>query len=91
MTRWDLFRRMQEVGMRVYINTDAIGQGLNGLPKLMQRMVEENKATAMETLQLSTLAPAQALGLEERWGRWRWASWRIWCSWARIPWWICPA
>ena len=65
MTRWDLFRRMQEVGMRVYINTDAIGQGLNGLPKLMQRMVEENKATAMETLQLSTLAQAQALGLEE--------------------------
>jgi imidazolonepropionase-like amidohydrolase len=64
MTRWDLFRRMQDVGMRVYINTDAIGQELNGLPRLMQRMVDENKASAMETLQLSTLVPAQALGLE---------------------------
>jgi len=68
MTRWDLFRRMQDAGMRVYINTDAIGQGLNGLPALMQRMVDEGKASAMETLQLSTLVPAQALGLEDRLG-----------------------
>jgi imidazolonepropionase-like amidohydrolase len=68
MTRWDLFRRMQEAGMRVFINTDAIGQGLNGLPRLMQRMVDEEKAGAMETLQISTLVPAQALGLADRIG-----------------------
>ena len=46
MTRWDLFRRMQDAGMHVFINTDAIGQGFDGLPKLMQRMVEEGKASA---------------------------------------------
>jgi imidazolonepropionase-like amidohydrolase len=68
MTRWDLFRRMQEAGIRIFVDTDAIGQGFDGLPKLMQRMVAENHASAAETLAMTTLVPAQAMGLSDRIG-----------------------
>ena len=68
MTRWDLFRRMQEAGIRIFVDTDAIGQGFDGLPKLMQRMVAENHASAAETLAMTTLVPAQAMGLDDRIG-----------------------
>lgn len=68
MTRWDLFRRMQEAGMRIFINTDAIGQGFDAFPKLMQRMVDEGKASALETLEMATRIPAEAMGLADRIG-----------------------
>ena len=67
-TRWDLMRRMQEAGMRIFIDTDAISGGWDSLPRIMQRMVDEGKASAMETVGMSTLVPAQALGLDDRLG-----------------------
>ena len=67
-TRWDLMRRMQDAGTGIFIDTDAIGQGYDSFPKLMQRMVDEDKATAMETLQMATLVPAQAMGLGDEIG-----------------------
>ena len=67
-TRWDLFRRMQDAGMHIFVDTDAIGQGFDGLPRLMPRMVEAGKATAMEVIEMTTLVPAQAMGLGDRIG-----------------------
>ena len=61
-------RRMQDAGTGIFIDTDAIGQGYDSFPKLMQRMVDEDKATAMETLQMATLVPAQAMGLGDEIG-----------------------
>lgn len=68
MTRWDLMRRMQAAGMHIFIDTDATGQGLDALPKLMQRMVDEDKANAMEIIEMTTLIPARAMGLGDRIG-----------------------
>ncbi|MBM3190678.1 MAG: amidohydrolase family protein, partial [Chloroflexi bacterium] len=68
MTRWDLLRRMQDAGMRIYFNTDAIGQGYDAFPKLMQRMVDEGKAGAMEALEMGTRIAAEAMGLQDRIG-----------------------
>ncbi len=68
MTRWDLGCRMQDAGVRVFINTDAVEEGLDMLPKYMQRMVEEDKASATEVIQMTTLIPAQAMGLADRLG-----------------------
>ena len=67
-TRWDLMRRMQEAGVQIFFNTDAIEQGLDMLPQYMQRMVEEGKASAMEAIQMTTLIPARAMGLGDRLG-----------------------
>ena len=63
-TRWDLVRHMQEAGMRVFVNTDT-AKDFSAFPKLMQRMVDEGKASAMEVIEMSTRIPAQALGLED--------------------------
>lgn len=65
MTRWDLMRRMQEAGVRIFIDTDAIGQGFDMLPKYMARMVDEGRANAMEVIEMTTLIPAQAMGLAD--------------------------
>lgn len=68
MTRWDLMRRMQDAGVQIFFNTDAVGQGLDMLPKYMDRMVTEEKATAMEVIEMTTLVPAKAMGLAEEIG-----------------------
>ena len=68
MTRWDLMRRMQEAGVQIFFNTDATGQGLDMLPKYMDRIVAEEKATAMEAIEMATLVPAKAMGLADRIG-----------------------
>lgn len=68
MTRWDLARQMQEAGVRVSINTDAGGEGLDMLPRYMSQMVEEERATAMEVIEMTTRIPAEAIGLGGRLG-----------------------
>jgi imidazolonepropionase-like amidohydrolase len=68
LTRWDLFRRMQDAGIRIFIDTDAIGQGFDGLPRIMQRMVAEERASAAEIIAMATLIPAQAMGLAHKIG-----------------------
>ena len=68
MTRWDLMRRMQEAGVQIFFNTDAVGEGLYMLPRYMDRMVTEDKATAMEAIEMTTLIPAKAMGLGDRIG-----------------------
>jgi imidazolonepropionase-like amidohydrolase len=68
MTRWDLARRMQEAGVRVSINTDAGGEGLDRLPLYMPQMVQEDRATASEVIQMTTMIPAQAIGMGNQLG-----------------------
>lgn len=68
MTRWDLMRRMQDAGVQIFFNTDAVGEGLDMLPRYMDRMVTEGKATAMEVIEMATLVPAKAMGLGDRIG-----------------------
>lgn len=68
LTRWDLMRRMQTAGMSIFINTDATANQIAELPRVMARMVAEGKADALETLQMATLVPAQALGLGDTLG-----------------------
>ena len=65
MTRWDLMRSMQEVGVRIFIDTDAGGKGLDSLPQYMPRMVEEEKASAMEVIEMTTRIPAEAMGVAD--------------------------
>ncbi len=65
MTRWDLMRRMQQVGVRIFVDTDAGGRGLDMLPKYMVRMVEEDKAGAMEVIEMTTRIPAEAMGVAD--------------------------
>lgn len=65
---WDLMRRMEEDGMRIFINSDAIGRGFDAFPELMRRMVAEGMVRAAEIIEMSTLIPAQAMGLDDRIG-----------------------
>lgn len=66
--RWELMRRMQAAGMRVFVNTDAIGRDWAALRRVMVRMVDEGLADAAEAIELVTSAPASALGLEDEIG-----------------------
>lgn len=68
MTRWDLMRRMQEAGVRIFVNSDAIGRGFDALPRNMVRMVDEGRASATEVIEMTTLVPAQAMGLADQIG-----------------------
>ncbi|MBC7235593.1 MAG: amidohydrolase family protein [Chloroflexi bacterium] len=68
LTRWDLMRRMQDVGVNIFVDTDAAGKDYDALPRMMARMVEEGKAEAAETLAMATLVPARALGLSDEIG-----------------------
>ncbi len=64
-TRWDLMRRMQRLGVKVFLTTDFFGRRVSELPILLERMVKEGKASAMEVIEMSTRTPAEALGLEK--------------------------
>lgn len=70
-TSWDLLCRMREAGVQVFINTDAGGGAFDRLallPTYMDRMVDEGKASAMEVIRMTTLIPAQAMGIADRLG-----------------------
>ncbi len=68
LTRWDLMRRMQEAGVRIFIDTDAEGAGFGMLPHYMARMVAEDKAGAMEVIEMATRIPAEAMGVADTLG-----------------------
>lgn len=65
---WELVRRIREAGVHTFIHSDAIGQGLDVIPHYMARLVDEDKASAADVIQMATLIPARALGLADRIG-----------------------
>ena len=67
-TRWDLMRRMQDAGVRIFVDTDAGGSDRPRLPEHMPRMVDEDKATGMEVIEMTTRIPAEAMGVADRIG-----------------------
>ncbi len=67
-TRWDLIRKMQKAGVKVYLSSDAIGIFRGQFPNLLARMVEENKVSASQIIPMVTSIPAQAMGLQDQIG-----------------------
>ena len=67
-TRWDIIRRMQTLGIRVYLSSDAIGLGDVRFVDQLVRMVEQNRATASEIISMITRLPSQAMGLGDETG-----------------------
>jgi imidazolonepropionase-like amidohydrolase len=67
-TRWDLIRKMQKVGVTVFLTTDAIGVSRGQFPNLLVRMVEENMLSASQIIPMVTSIPARVMGLGDQIG-----------------------
>lgn len=63
-TRWEIGRRMRQLGVRVYLTSDAIGRNYGLLPRNLATMPARFGESPVDLLSRVTSVPAAAQGLE---------------------------
>jgi imidazolonepropionase-like amidohydrolase len=66
--RWDMMERMRELGVQVFITTDAEGHGVAKIAATLIKMVRETNLSPVEVIRMATQIPAQALEIGDATG-----------------------
>jgi len=66
--RWDMMVRMEELGVRVYVTSDAAGRKVATYPAQICELVEKADVSPLHLIQMATQLPAEGMGVGKHLG-----------------------